>query len=168
MERAVEARDQRVARMVRLKKDLPGQWLFDHKDENGEVHAIESADANDYLREIGEDFAARDFRAWSGSVVTPRVLTGRGLGVSEAEAMRRIAAAMCVVAERLGNMPALSRKSYAHGAILDAYVAGALGATTQMETRTSQNHLGLVSDERALLDLLRASEALAKNGAKAS
>jgi DNA topoisomerase I len=130
-EREVEAHDRRVARIVRRMEDLPGQRLFEYKDENSDVHAIESADLNDYLREIsGEDFTAKDFRTWSGSVVALRALTDLGAGEAEAEAKRRIAAAMRVVAERLGNTPAISRKSYVHPAILDAYVAGALSATT--------------------------------------
>ncbi|HEY7092219.1 MAG TPA: hypothetical protein VH393_03515 [Ktedonobacterales bacterium] len=81
---------------------------------------------------------------------------------------RRITAAMRVVAERLGNTPAISRKSYVHPAILDAYVACALGDVSQTQTRATQDHPGLEPDEQALLDLLRASEALAKTGAKAS
>jgi DNA topoisomerase-1 len=168
-EREIEAHDQRVARIVQRMEDLPGQRLFEFKDENGDVHAIESADVNEYLRESsGEDFTAKDFRTWSGSVVALRALTDLGVGEAEAEAKRRIAAAMRVVAERLGNTPAISHKSYVHPAILDAYVAGALGGTTQRETHASQDHPGLEPDEQALLDLLRASEALAKTGAEAS
>jgi DNA topoisomerase-1 len=168
-EHEVEAHDQRVARIVRKMEGLPGQRLFEYKDENGEVHAVESADVNEYLREIsGEDFTAKDFRTWSGSVVALRALTDLGAHDAEAEARRRIAAAMRTVAERLGNTPAISRKSYVHPAILDAYVAGALAAIPSVEAQTSRDHSGLESDEQALLDLLRASEALAKTGAKAS
>jgi DNA topoisomerase-1 len=161
-EHEVEAHDRRVARIVRRMEELPGQRLFEYKDETGEVHAIESADVNDYLREIsGEDFTAKDFRTWSGSVVALRSLTDLGAGDAEAEAERRIAAAMCVVAERLGNTPAISRKSYVHPAILDAYIAGAL-TTSRMGGKPTQEQSGLEQDEQALLDLLRASEALAK------
>ena len=163
-EHEVEAHDRRVARIVRRMEDLPGQRLFEYKDENGEVHAIESTDVNDYLREIsGEDFTAKDFRTWSGSVVALRALTDLGAGEAEAEAKRRIAAAMRVVAARLGNTPTISRKSYVHPAILDAYVAGGLGANSQTETHASQDPSCLESDEQALLNLLRASEALAKH-----
>jgi len=166
-EREVEAHDRRVARIVQRMEDLPGQRLFEYRDENGEVHAIESADVNDYLREIsGEDFTAKDFRTWSGSVVALCALTN--LGAGEAEEKRRIAAAMCVVAERLGNTPAISRKSHVHPAILDAYIAGALGADLQTETHISQDNPGLAPDEQALLDLLRASETLTKADVKAS
>jgi DNA topoisomerase-1 len=168
-EHEVEAHDRRVARIVRKMEDLPGQRLFEYRDENGEIHAIESADVNDYLREIsGEDFTAKDFRTWSGSVVALRALTDLGADEAEAEAKRRIAAAMRVVAERLGNTPAISRKSYVHPAILDAYVAGALATVPHSKPHAEQDHPGLEPDEQALLDLLRASEALAKTGAKAS
>jgi DNA topoisomerase-1 len=156
----VEAHDRRVARIVRKMEDLPGQRLFEYQDENGEVHAIESADVNDYLREIsGEDFTAKDFRTWSGSVVALRALAD--LGEGESETKRGVAAAMRAVAEHLGNTPAISRKSYVHPAILDAYNAGALAAVEQHETRAAPDHPVLEPDEQALLDLLRASEALA-------
>ena len=40
-----------------------------YRDEEGKVHSISSADVNDFLREIsGEDFTAKDFRTWAGSV----------------------------------------------------------------------------------------------------
>jgi DNA topoisomerase I len=164
----VEARDRRVARIVRRMEELPGQRLFEYRDE-GEVQAIESADVNEYLREIsGEDFTAKDFRTWSGSVVALRALTDLGSGEADAKAMRRIAAAMRTVADWLGNTPAISRKSYVHPAVLDAYTAGALASAPRPGAQEAQDHSDLEPDEQALLDLLRASEALARSGARAS
>ena len=157
-----------MARIVRRMEHLPGQRPFEYRDEAGEVHASESADVNYYLRESsGKDFTAKDFHTWSGSVVALCALRDLGADEAEAEEKRRIAA-MRVAAQRLGNTPAISRKSSAHPAILDAYVAGTLDAAPQGETRASQDHSSLEPDEQALLDLLGAFEALAKADAKAS
>ena len=50
-------------------KDIPGKELFQYYDENGQRHAIESGMVNDYIKEIsGDDFTAKDFRTWSGTV----------------------------------------------------------------------------------------------------
>jgi DNA topoisomerase I len=79
--------------------------------------------------------------------VALRTLTDLGADEVEAEAKWRIAATMRVVAERLGNTPAIGRKSYVHPAILDAYIAGALGEVSQTQTRATQDLPGLEPDE---------------------
>src|SRR6266849_6515644 len=68
--REVPVRDRRAARIVKKLADLPGQELFQYVDDAGEVRSITSQDVNDYLREIsGEDFTAKDFRTWAGTVM---------------------------------------------------------------------------------------------------
>jgi len=70
VEHQVEIADRRLARIVKRSQDLPGQELFGYCDENGDVHDITSQDVNAYLREItGEDFTAKDFRTWAGTVL---------------------------------------------------------------------------------------------------
>src|SRR5262249_2866734 len=63
--------DRRLAKIVRRCQELPGQELFRYVNEEGETQTISSADVNDYLREItGQDFTAKDFRTWAGTVLT--------------------------------------------------------------------------------------------------
>lgn len=60
---------QKLANLVKKCKDIPGQDLFQYYDDSGNRHAIGSADINNYLKNItGEDFTAKDFRSWAGSV----------------------------------------------------------------------------------------------------
>ncbi|MFC7610108.1 DNA topoisomerase IB [Teichococcus aestuarii] len=69
-------RDRRVARVVRACQDLPGQDLFQYRDEAGELQGIDSADVNEYLREAtGEDITAKDFRTWAGTVLAAMALS---------------------------------------------------------------------------------------------
>ena len=61
--------DRRVARIVASCQDLPGQHLFEYRDEKGSIRSITSSDVNAYLRAIsGRDITAKDFRTWAGTV----------------------------------------------------------------------------------------------------
>ena len=126
IQHAVDLRDRRLARTVKACRDLPGYELFQYVDERGVRQVIDSADVNAYLREIsGEDFTAKDFRTWAGTVLAARELAAAGRFRSTADAKRRINRAVEAVAARLGNTKAVCRTSYIHPAILSAYLAGA-------------------------------------------
>src|SRR5436305_14576245 len=66
----IDVHDARLARVVRRCRDLPGQELFQYTEEDGSTRTVDSADVNDYLREAsGEEFTAKDFRTWAGTVL---------------------------------------------------------------------------------------------------
>src|SRR5262249_52549332 len=88
-EHAVEVQDRRLARIVKQCRDLPGQKLFQYLDGNGERQSVSSEDVNAYLRETtGEDFTAKDFRTWGGTVLALSALLEIGDCESEREAGR--------------------------------------------------------------------------------
>ncbi len=141
----IELTDHRLARIVRLMQDLPGEELFRYVDENGAIHGVESTDVNDYLKEISsEDFTSKDFRTWAGTVLAARALLGFAAFESQAEAKRNLAQAIEVVARQLGNTKAVCRKCYVHPAILDSYLEGTLVEAFQRR-----------SEEAAVLALLQ-------------
>ncbi|MGH2446731.1 MAG: DNA topoisomerase IB, partial [Candidatus Limnocylindria bacterium] len=75
-EHAVRVRDRRLARLVRQCQEIPGYELFQYLDAAGERQSIDSEDVNDYLRDIsGEEFTAKDFRTWAGTVAASMALT---------------------------------------------------------------------------------------------
>jgi DNA topoisomerase-1 len=122
----VEVRDRRLGRIVARCQDLPGQDLLQYVDDDGEVRDVRSEDVNAYLREIGgDDFTAKDFRTWAGTVLAYRAL--RALQPDGRTTKKAVVEAMRETAERLGNTPAVARKSYVHPAVLDAYMAGDIG-----------------------------------------
>jgi DNA topoisomerase I len=148
----VEISDRRVARLLRKLQDLPGQHLFGYRDEHGNVRAVESADVNDYLREIsGQDFTAKDFRTWEGTVIVARELRAAGEAETKAEAKQRVADAIKAASARLGNTPAICKTSYVHPAVLDGYETGRL-LRVQPNGRPLPEHLD--ADEAALLAFL--------------
>jgi len=121
----LDIQDPRLARIVKRCQDLPGQELFRYLDDEGRPRAVASEDVNEYLRETaGEDFTAKDFRTWAGTVLAARELARLGGHHSEAEAKRKLVAAVGEVAAELGNTPAVCRKCYVHPAILEAYLEG--------------------------------------------
>jgi DNA topoisomerase-1 len=82
---------------------------------------------NQYIREITQqDFSAKDFRTWAGTVLAALALSEFKRSDSQADAKRNVVAAIEKVTKQLGNTPAICRKSYVHPEILNAYVAGDL------------------------------------------
>ena len=158
---AVEIQDRRLARVVRQCRDLPGQTLFQYLDENGERQKVRSEDVNAYLREIsGEDFTAKDFRTWGGSVLMLSALLSMGAPESESErdANKAVVQAVKQVAENLGNRPAICRKYYIHPVVIETFVQGELidalaGAVEDAEDDGEAN--GLRRLEAGVLALLR-------------
>jgi DNA topoisomerase-1 len=123
----VALHDRRLARIIARTRDLPGQDLFQYIDEDGETHTVGSSDVNDYLRAItGEDYTAKDFRTWSGTVLAALALQEFEKFDSEAQAKKNIVRAIESVSEKLGNTPSICRKCYVHPAVIEAYLDGAV------------------------------------------
>jgi DNA topoisomerase-1 len=119
----LKLKDRRIARIVRSIQDLPGQALFQYKGDDQELHAVESQDVNNYLREIsGEDISSKDFRTWAGTVLAAVELSAAGPFSTQREAKTRIRKAIGRVAMTLGNTVAVCRKCYVHPAIIECYL----------------------------------------------
>ncbi|TAJ69699.1 MAG: DNA topoisomerase IB [Phenylobacterium sp.] len=127
--------DRRLARVVKACQDLPGQRLFQYLDDEGRRCAVESADVNAYIREtLGDDFSAKDFRTWAGTVAAARALTMpecADLGAAK----RNVNTCVKAVAGLLGNTAAVARSAYIHPAILEAYAEGKLDLKPGREDR---------------------------------
>ncbi len=154
----IHVHDRRLARIIRSTRDLPGQELFQYIDEDGETHSIDSSDVNEYLRTItGEDYTAKDFRTWSGTVLAALALQEFEKFDSETQAKKNIVRAIESVAEKLGNTPSICRKCYVHPAVLESYLEGSV--VEAMRERTEQ-HLSedlhaLQPEEAAVLAMLQ-------------
>ena len=146
--------DRRVARVVRRCQDLPGQELFQYVDGDGNRQSIDSADVNAYLKAIGgEDFTAKDFRTWAGTVLAARALRDLRPATSKTAMRHNVVTAVTAVARELGNTPAICRKSYVHPAVVEAYAEGSvIPAARKGRVETAP---GLSTEERTVLTLLR-------------
>jgi DNA topoisomerase I len=119
---------------------------------------VDSADVNEYLREIsGEEFTAKDFRTWAGSVLACEMLWQFEKFESATEAKRNVVQAIKQVAARLGNTPSVCRKCYVHPVVLDCYMSGAMleGVKRRVDEQEEGEPAALRRQEDALLKLLR-------------
>jgi len=152
----IDLHDRRMARLIKRILEIPGQELFKYVGENGEVKAIDSADVNDYLREItGEDFTAKDFRTWAGTILAARFLreatAAAGGALNSRGTKKQLVRAIARVADELGNTPAFAKKAYIHPAVIGAYLAGRL---TPISEKDPPDPYKLSAEERSLLTLL--------------
>ena len=115
-------RDRRLARIVAACQELRGQRLFQYLDDEGQRRAIESDDVNDYIRAAcGDDFSAKDFRTWAGSLAALEALSLSPKPETKTEAKRTLNTCVKAVAGLLGNTPAVCRAAYIHPKVLEAF-----------------------------------------------
>lgn len=145
--------DRSLARFVRKMQDLPGQHLFQYMDDTGEACPVTSTDVNDYLREtMGEDFTAKHFRTWHASALAFELLAC-------ADGQLKLKELLGEVSERLGNTPAIARKSYVHPGVL-ALVDGQ--GNWRKGLRLPRATRWLTRFERGVIDLLEGGPAAAE------
>ena len=148
--------DRRLAKIVKQCRDLPGQELFQYKDENGAVVDVGSADVNDYLKAItGQEFTSKDFRTWAGTVLAAELLRDSERVDSHARARKNVVAVIEQVAQQLGNTRAVCRKCYVHPAVIDAYLDGSMLKTVAQRARAVKAVGKLTAAETAVLTLLQ-------------
>jgi DNA topoisomerase-1 len=126
-------------------------------DDGGEIHDITSQDVNEYLRAItGEDFSAKDFRTWAGTVLTAIALKAQEKFETQKQAKSNINTAIRAVAKILGNTPAICRKCYVHPAVLENYVdqKSIDGLKAMTGEALEQEDVDLRSSEAAVLKFL--------------
>jgi DNA topoisomerase I len=152
--------DERLARVVKRCRDLPGYELFQCL-EDGERRPVDSGDVNEYLREIGgADFTAKDFRTWAGSVLAARELAAQEPPRSKAQAARAVNEAIDSVGHQLGNTRAIARKSYVHPEVIEAFLDGTLHSLWEQDLPKAPRALSrLRADELRLMLLLEDRQA---------
>lgn len=123
----ISVRDQRLARAMRTLEGLPGQHLFKYRDAQGDLHPVTSDDVNAYIRDVmGEQFSAKDFRTWAGTVSAARALRDMEPPTSPTDARRKITLCVKAVSGLLGNTPTVCRAAYVHPRVLDLFENGGL------------------------------------------
>ncbi|MGB3613191.1 MAG: hypothetical protein WBA10_05300 [Elainellaceae cyanobacterium] len=123
----IELADKRLAKVIRRCYEIPGYSLFQYIDDDGQRQQVDSGDVNEYLQELtNEDFTAKEFRTWGGTVLTAQALSALDPNLSEADAKRQVNAAIAAAARQLGNRPATCRKYYVHPRIPEAHLSGDL------------------------------------------
>ena len=153
----VDVDDPRTAHIVRRCQEIEGQELFQYLDEDGNGTPITSSDVNEYLRDTkGEDFSAKDFRTWAGTVLATSELAKRPPPRSQRQREKAVATAVDAVASELGNTRTVCRNCYIHPDVVDGYMDGTLhGAWERRSPVGSSSARGLRADERFTLSFLK-------------
>ncbi len=119
--------DKKLAKTVKAIDELPGYEIFKFIDENGKKHDVKSEHLNAYIREVmGEEYSAKDFRTWSGTVIAAMALNEIGaIDHKDQKTLdKNIRDAVVKVSEHLGNTPSVARSSYIDPRIIDEYTNG--------------------------------------------
>jgi DNA topoisomerase I len=136
----------------------PGPARLFRYGRNGELCNLTGAVLNDYIGEyMGDEFTAKDFRTWGGTLTAAILLAEHGVAETEAKAKKIVANVMRSVGERLGNTPAVARSSYVSPAVVEQYLDGrTLEDFRPRHLRVVKaRDIGLDPEENALLSLLR-------------
>jgi DNA topoisomerase-1 len=151
---SIEIEEPRLAAAVKQCQDLPGQTLFQYRDDRRQVRSLSSTDVNAYLREItGGQFTAKDFRTWTGTLAAAQALDGMDCDDTRRARNRAIVSAVDCVAGALGNTRAVCRKSYIHPAVFEAFLSGV--TLSRVPANRAGTTAGLSAAEARLVSLLQ-------------
>lgn len=123
----IALQSKKLARLVKQCRDIPGKELFQFYNDEGSRCSVGSGDVNTYLKNItGEDFTAKDFRTWAGSVSALYAFKEAGEFNSQTECRKKIISVLDEVALNLGNTRTVCKKYYVHPSVIKSYEEGTL------------------------------------------
>lgn len=147
----IELKSKKLANLVKKCQDIPGKELFQFYDNDGKHHSIGSGDVNHYLKEIsGEEYTAKDFRTWAGSVQAVCAFKEMGKFNDESEAKKNIIKVIDHIAEKLGNTRSVCKKYYVHPSVINSYQTGNIHKYIVKDSSAKV----LTKEERLLIKLL--------------
>jgi DNA topoisomerase-1 len=146
--------NRQISTMVRQLDEMPGYEIFRYHGDDGKLHNLDSADVNEYIREhMGEEFSAKDFRTWGGTLLAAMELNALTRPESERERKKAINECVKKVAQKLGNTPAIAKASYIDPRVIQAFDTDSLSSLTKTVKRIRRSPY-MSDDERYVLKLL--------------
>jgi DNA topoisomerase-1 len=154
VEHTVALKSQKLAKIVQNCRDIPGKELFQYIDEDGKRQSIDSGMVNDYIRSLaGQDFTAKDFRTWCGTVAALNAIIENGLD-EKLDSKKKVIAVLDKVSEQLGNTRTVCKKYYVHPSLLELYEGGKLDKWLSKNDSVAKNDNGLSTVEKTLVSIL--------------
>ncbi|TFF36694.1 DNA topoisomerase IB [Mucilaginibacter psychrotolerans] len=152
----VALQSRKLANLVKQCRDIPGRELFQYYNEDGSCCTVDSGDVNTYLKEItGEDFTAKDFRTWAGSVSALYAFKQAGEFDNVTECRKKIVSVLDEVAINLGNTRTVCKKYYVHPTVIKSYEEGTIFKyISALDEKQDIKSAELNIAEKALLKLL--------------
>ena len=147
--------DEELASAMKKLLELPGGRRLFRYEVDGVSSNLTGAKLNDYIEEhMGDEFTAKDFRTWGGTLIAAIVFAEHGPAETDTEAKKIVAGVMRAVGAKLGNTPAVARSSYVSPAVVEQYLDGRtiddfrprhLRVVGARDTKLDREELALVS-----------------------
>ena len=147
--------DDELAGALKTLLKVPGGRRLFRYEIDGSLCNLTGAHLNDYIEEhMGDEFTAKDFRTWGGTLIAAIAFAEHGAPDTETEAKKVVAGVMRAVGAKLGNTPAIARSSYVSPAVVEQYLDGRtlddfrprdLRIVGARDTRLDPEELALVS-----------------------
>lgn len=152
----IALQSRKLSKLVKQCRDIPGKELFQYYNADGTHCTIGSGDVNSYLKHItGEDFTAKDFRTWAGSVSALFAFKEAGEFETVSECKKKIVSVLDEVAINLGNTRTVCKKYYVHPKVIKSYEEGTLfNYIKELDEDKDVKAAELNLAEKALLALL--------------
>lgn len=150
--------NKKLARIVKQCREIPGKELFQYYDEEGQRHSVDSGSVNHYLQKItGEDFTAKDFRTWAGTLNALLAFKQIGDAKTKTEEKKKLVEALDFVSRKLGNTRTVCKKYYVHPILIQLYENHTLSEyLNELNTLEKDDGVsGLTTEEKLLLKILR-------------
>lgn len=153
----ISIKSKKLAAIVKQCRDIPGKELFQYYDDNGEQKSIDSGMINEYIKGIaGNDFTAKDFRTWAGTVQALIAFKELGFYETVTETKKKIVEALDIVSKELGNTRTVCKKYYVHPGIIDMYENKSLEKYLQQldSIEVNDNKTDLTAEEKIVMKIL--------------
>jgi DNA topoisomerase-1 len=154
----ISLQHKKLARIVKQCKEIPGKELFQYYDDNGKRHTVDSGKVNRYIHEItGEDYSAKDFRTWAGTLNALHAFREVGNADTETDKKKKLIQALDYVSKKLGNTRTVCKKYYVHPLIIELYEKKSLDQyLKELDSIEKDDGIsGWTADEKVLMKILR-------------
>ncbi len=153
----ISLHNRKLARLLKQCRDIPGKELFQYYDKDGSRKSIDSGMVNSYIKEAtGDDFSAKDFRTWAGSLQAIECFRAAGEAINASEAKQNIVAVLDAVSSKLGNTRSVCKKYYVHPLLIRLYEENKLLEILKKDSFPQKlTATGLTEPEKTLLRVLK-------------
>jgi DNA topoisomerase-1 len=147
--------DRQIAHIMKKLDEQPGYELFRYQDGRGNMHDVDSSDVNEYIKTyMGEEFSAKDFRTWGGTLLATTELLACDDVDEPKKRQKMVAGIIKHVAKRLGNTPAIARSSYIDPRVIEAYMTTSRVTDIRLAMQKMYPRKYMSRDEQCVLRLL--------------
>lgn len=155
---SISLRNKKIAKIVKDCRDIPGKELFQYYDVTGDRKVIDSGAVNQYIKEkTGQDFTAKDFRTWAGTLHALHAFRSVAEAATDSEKKKNIVEVLDLVSEKLGNTRTVCKKYYVHPGLIQLYEEEKLQKYLKELDKIEKDDdcSGLTAEEKVLMKILK-------------